>query len=148
MTTAAEPLHLRPPVWARAWIVAFLPVWLWVFPTGDRGVSGSTVLGVLVAGLAVGFAARLFVMAAVGTPDGRLTVRNHWSTRTFERGEVTGAEVDRVGGRLGGEWGVWLRLADGSRHLLDVTRVPFRGLSAGRLERDLAAVCTWLGAPA
>lgn len=144
MTTAAEPLHLRQPVWARVGIVAFLPVWAWLFLVhGDR-VEAPTVPAVLIAVVALAFVARMALLGVVGSADGRLTVRNHWSTRTFERSEVAGVEVDRADGRFGTGWAAWLRLTDGSRHRLDVTQVPFRTLFSGRLDCDAAAVRTWL----
>ena len=51
--------------------------------------------------------------------------------------------MDRVGG-FGQGWAAWLRLHDGSRHHLDVTRTPFRTGFAARLERDVDVLRSWL----
>ena len=103
---------------------------------------------VLVIAVAAGSAARMVVLGVTGTADGRPTVRDPWSTRTFQRAEIAGVEVDRADGRSSTGWVAWLRLADGSRHRLDVTRVPFRTPFPGRLDRDAAAIRAWLdGSP-
>ena len=146
VTTAAEPLHLRHPLWTRVGILVFLPVWAWLFLVEGDVAGGLTIPAVLIAVVALAFVARMTFLGVVGTADGRLTVRNHWSTRTFERIEVAGVEVDRADGRFGTGWAAWLRLTDGSRHRLDVTQVPFRTLFSGRLDRDAAAVRAWLHA--
>ena len=51
----------------------FLPAWLWiVFQQSD----GPGMVGWLVAAFGVASCARMFVMGAVDTSDGQLTVRN------------------------------------------------------------------------
>ena len=147
VTTAADSLRLRLPVWARAWIVVFLPVWGWFALLHGDGAGDLSGLAVLVLALALAFGARMLVLGVTGTADGQLTVRNHWSTRTFRRAEIAGVEVDRADGRSGTGWAAWLRLTDGSRHRLDVTQVPSRTLFSGRLDRDTAAIRAWLDGP-
>jgi hypothetical protein len=142
VTTTDEPLALRPPSWARVLGPLFLVVWLSVFFFQER--DGFPVLGVVIALLAAAVVGRLFFTSVIGTGDGRLTVRNLWSTRTFLRHEVDGAEVDRTGGRAGRGWAVWLVLADGTRHRLDVTEAPFLGPFAATLERQADEVRAWL----
>ena len=141
--TAADPeLHIRPPLWARAWIVVFLPVWIWVSFSQSDGPGA-----VLFAAFGVALGARLFVMGAVGTADGRLTVRNQFTTRTFYRDELADAVVDRADGRIGTGWTVWLVLRDGSRHRVQLTEVPFRPGFDGALAREAARLRAWIQAP-
>ncbi|MGY1692454.1 hypothetical protein [Geodermatophilus sp. SYSU D01105] len=144
MTTADPELRLRPPLWARAWIGAFLPVWLWIWFSQSDGQGA---VGWLVAAFGVALGARMVVMGAVGTADGRLTVRNQFTTRTFRRDELADAVVDRAAGRLGGGWAVWLVLRDGSRHRVQLTEVPFLPGSTGRLARDAARLQEWIRTP-
>jgi hypothetical protein len=143
--TAVDPeLRIRPPLWARAWIVLFLPAWLWIlFQQSDP----PGVVGWLVAALGVALGVRMVVMGAVGAPDGRLTVRNQFTTRTFSRDELADAVVDRADGRFGAGWSVWLVLRDGSRHRVQLTDVPFRPGFTGVLERHAAALRAWIHAP-
>jgi hypothetical protein len=144
MTTTDAELALRPPVWARAGIVAFMPVWAWIFVVTARPDGGYPVLALVIAPIAIGFIVRMLFLSVIGTADSRLTVRNHWSTRTFDRGEVTGVEIDRANGRFGQGWAVFLLLPDGARHRLDVTEAPSRTLFGRKLERDATAVDGWL----
>jgi hypothetical protein len=94
--------------------------------------------------VALAFIARLAFVSVVGTADGRLTVRNHWSTRTFAVHEIDDVVIDRADGRAGNGWAVFLTLQDGSRHRLDVTQVPFRQLRGRSLERDSERVRGWV----
>ena len=142
MTTTGEPLALRPPGWVRVLGPVFLVVWVSVFFLRDQ--DAFPVLGIAVALLAAAVVGRLFFASVIGTADGRLTVRNVWSTRTFVRDDILGVEVDRAGDRSGRGWAVWLVLDDGTRHRLDVTEVPFLGPSSATLERQAAAVRGWL----
>jgi hypothetical protein len=135
-------LHIHPPLWARAWIVVFLPVWSWIF---FQQADGSAAVGWLVAAFGVALGARMFVMGAVGTADGRLTVRNQFTTRTFHRTELADAVVDRAG-RFGAGWSVWLVLHDGSRHRVQLTETPFRRGFTGVLERNAARLRAWIQA--
>lgn len=141
MTGAGEPLDIRPPGWVRVLGPVLLVVWVAVFLFEERAPDGFLVPGLVIAALAVAVIVRLFLSGVTGSADGRLTVRNVWSTRTFTRGEIDGVEVDRVRGR---GWAVWLRLADGERHRLDVTEAPFLGPFQGTLERQAAEVRAWL----
>lgn len=145
MVTAAEPeLHIRPPLWARVWILVFVPVWTWIWVQQSGGPgAGGWVFGAL--GVALGV--RMFVMGAVGTADGRLTVRNQLTTRTFHRDELADAVVDRADGRLGMGWTVWLVLRDGSRQRVQLTEVPFRPGFDGALTREAARLRAWIHAP-
>jgi len=142
VTTAME-LAIRPPLWARVCVVLFLPVWCWFFFTSDHE-GGAGVLGYGIALVAIVFIARLVFLSVVGTADGRLTVRNHWSTRTFAVHEIDDVVIDRAGGRGGNGWAVFLCLHDGSRHRLDVTEVPFRQMFGRGLERDTESVRAWV----
>jgi hypothetical protein len=144
VTSTDARLTLRPPVWARVAIVVFLPVWSWIFFAAARPDDGYPLLALLVVAVAIAFLGRMLFLGVFGTADGRLTVRNHWSSRTFDRGDVAGAEIARVNGRFGLGWAVFLLLVDGARHRLDVTEAPSRMLFGRRLERDADAVREWL----
>ena len=141
MTRTDEPLAIRPPAWVRVLGPLFLAGWLSVFVLRPGGVP---VLGVVIALAAAAVVGRLFFTSAIGTADGRLTVRNVWSTRTFTRVDIRSAGVDRAARRGGRGWAVWLLMEDGTRHRLDVTEVPFLGPSAPNLERQSGAVRAWL----
>lgn len=143
MTGTDEPLVIRPPGWVRLLGPVLLAVWLWVFLVPDGALDDLPVLGLLVAAFAVVVLGRVFLSGVVGTGDGRLTVRNAWSTRAFARDEIEGVEIDRAG-RSGRGWAVWLLLDDGTRHRLDVTEVPFLGPSSATLEQQAAAVRAWV----
>lgn len=140
MRRTDEPLAIRPPGWVRAVGPVFLLAWLSSFFVQERG-SGFLVVGGAVALLVAVAVGRLLLTSVIGTADGRLTVRNTWSTRTFARDEIMGVEVDRAGRG----WAVWLVLDDGTRHGLDVTEAPLLGPSAATLERQADAVRAWLG---
>ena len=142
MTRIDEPLAIRQPRWVRLLGPVFLVVWASAFLMADDGWGNVRLLGLVIAVVALVFVSRMLFWSAVGTDDGRLTVRNAWSTRTFTRGEIEGVEVDRASGGRG--WVVWLRLADGGRHPLDVTQAPFLGPFRGTLERQAGAVRSWL----
>jgi hypothetical protein len=144
MPAAEQDLHIHPPLWARLWIVVFLPAWLWiVFQQSD----GPGIVGWLVAAFGVALGARMFVMGAVGTSDGRLTIRNQFTTRTFHRDELADAVIDRAHGRFGTGWTVWLVLHDGSRHHVQLTETPFRPGFISALERHAARLRAWIHAP-
>ncbi len=140
MTRTDEPLVIRPPGWVRVLGPILLAAWVSVFLVEERP-DGFLVPGLLIAAFAVAVVGRMFFSSVIGASDGRLTVRNVWSTRTFTRGEIEGVDVDRVRGR---GWALSLRLADGSRHRLDVTEAPFLGPFATTLERQAAEVRAWL----
>jgi hypothetical protein len=143
VTTTEEPLAIRPPGWARALGPVLLVLWLSVFlvrPARDDFLVPGLVIAVLV----VAVVGRMLMSSVIGTADGRLTVRNRWTTRTFVRDEIDGVEVDRAGDGPGRGWVVWLRLADGDRHPLDVTEAPFLGPSSAALERQADAIRVWL----
>ena len=137
--TTGRPLDIRPPAWARVLGPLFLVVWVAWFLLGEQAPVRP--LGLAVALLAVLVVGRLFFTSVIGTPDGRLTVRNVWSTRTFAREEIDGVGVDRVPRR---GWAVLLVLADGGTHRLDVTEAPFLGPSQAVLERQAGEVRAWL----
>ena len=124
--------------------MVFIPVWLWIVV---QQTDGPGILGWLVAACGVALGARMFVMGAVGTPDGRLTVRNQFTTRTFHRDELADALVDQADGRFGTGWTVWLILHNGSRHRVQLTEAPFRPGCNGVLERHAARLRTWIHAP-
>jgi len=141
MPETRDPLVIRPPAWARLLGPVLLIVWVALFLFDGRADGQFRALGLVIAVLAVAVIGRLFLSSAVGTADGRLTVRNVWSARTFTRDEIAGVEVDRVRGR---GWAVWLRLAVGERHRLDVTEAPFLGPSEATLQRQAGEVLAWL----
>ena len=141
MTTVGPELRIAPPLWARAWIVLFLAIWIWIWVTQ---IDGGGAAGWLAAGLGVCLGIRMFVMGAVGSTDGRLTVRNQFSTRTFGREELSDAVVDGANGPRGFGWAVFLVLADGSRHQVQITQVPVRRWFERRLQRDAARLREWM----
>ncbi|TFV87952.1 hypothetical protein [Blastococcus sp. CT_GayMR16] len=148
MTRTDEPLDIRPPGWARVLGPVFLVGWLSVLlvsPPADEVLAPGLVIALLVAAV-VG---RMLMMSVIGTHGGLLTVRNHWSTRTFARDEIEDVEIDRAGGS-GRGWAVWLRLTDGERHRLDVTEAPFLGSFSATMEGQSVAIRMWLdgGLPA
>ena len=142
MRTTGEPLAIRPPGWARALGPVFLVLWLSVFLTRPAGQE-ILLPGLVVAVLVVAVVGRMLMSSVIGTADGRLAVRNTWSTRTFVRDEIAGVAIDRAGGS-GRGWAVWLLLADGTRHRLDVTEAPFLGPFSATLERQAAELRIWL----
>ena len=141
MTAVQPALRITAPLWARAFIVLFLLAWVWIWATQ---VHGRPIAGWLAAAGGVLLGARMFVMGAVGSPDGRLTVRNQFSTRTFDRHELSDAVVDRANGPRGSGWAVFLVLADGSRHPVQITQAPLLRLFALRLERDADRLRRWI----
>ena len=141
VTTTDEPLAIRPPGWARVLGPVFLVLWLSVFLVRPR--DEFLVPAVVIALLAAAVVGRMLLSSVIGTADGRLTVRNHWSTRTVDRDDIEGVEIDRADGS-GRGWALWLRLTDDTRLRLDVTEAPFLGPFAATLERQAAAVRTWL----
>jgi hypothetical protein len=142
VTTTGEPLTIRPPGWARVLGPVFLVLWLSVFLVRPR--DEFLVPAVVIALLAAAVVGRMLLSSVIGTGDGRLTVRNHWSTLTLVRDEIEDVEIDRAGGS-GRGWALWLRLTDGTRVRLDVTEAPFLGPFAATLEGQAVAVRTWLG---
>ena len=144
MTTTDEPLALRPPRWVRVVGPVFLVLWLSVFLVQRQAWDAFLVPGVIIALLAAAVVGRMLLSSVIGTGDGRLTVRNNWSTRTFARDEIEGVEIDRADSRPGRGWAVWLQLSDGTRHRLDVTEAPFLGPFRATLEGQADAVSAWL----
>jgi hypothetical protein len=140
VTATDDQLALRPPAWSRVALAVFVPVWAWFFFIGARYPW----FGYAIALVALVFITRLGFLSVLGTATGRLTVRNHWSTRTFDRAEIDDVEIDRAERGFGGGWALWLRLSDGTRRRLDVTLVPSRNLAGRRLDRDADAVRAWL----
>jgi hypothetical protein len=140
-----QQVALRLSGWVRALGAAFAVVWPCTFfadpPPGYYLLPGA-VLTVLV----VLFLLRVTVCSVIATADGRLTVRNIWSTRTFRREEVDLVGIDRADGWLRADrgWALFLVLADGSRHRLDVTEVASPGPVRGRLERQADEIRGWL----
>ena len=140
MTTAEAQLHLRQPRWARAALLAF-PVFLVLFhvffvtPDGDSSWGTTAMFGVFAALVSW----QQLRLAVIGTDDGRLVVRNRWSTRRLDREEISGAGITDMSGFASA---VSLQLRDGSGLTLDVTE----GIRSrrGRMERDAAALRAWL----
>ncbi|TQN40808.1 hypothetical protein FHU33_0157 [Blastococcus colisei] len=102
--------------------------------------------GALLTVLVVAFLLRVALCSVIATADGRLTVRNIASTRTFLRQQVEVVGIDRADGWLGRGrgWAVFLVLEDGSRHRLDVTEMPSSGEVLGRLERQADEIRGWV----
>ncbi len=146
MTATNEQLALRPSGWVRALGGVVVVAWLHTF-LSDPPPGGYLVPGALLTALVVAFLARVAVCSVIASEDGRLTVRNVWSTRTFTRSEVDVVGIDRADGWLGSGrgWALFLVLADGSRHRLDVTEAASLGpLLLARLERQAEEIRTWL----
>jgi hypothetical protein len=143
MTTADAQLSLRPPAWARGWLVAFpvLFVLFAVFVVRPRE-GGSVAMTVFLCVFAVALSWRLSSLHVTGTPDGRLVVRNHWRSRMLHRDEITGVGVARVPGRTGNR-AVALDLRDGSTLRLDVTQAPGLPFLRSRLDEQAAAIEGW-----
>jgi hypothetical protein len=139
--TADAGLTIRPPGWTRAWVVAFPLV------VAALGLSGVVPLrgdpGRLPVLAFCAFAAvlgrRLFRLAALGTSDGRLTVRNHWRDRTVVRDVITEVHVGR--GISSWNRAVLLRPRDDSTVRLDVTETQF---GTRRLEQQAHQVRAWV----
>ena len=144
MTSTGRQLAFRPAGWVRALGAVFVVAWLHAFlsdPPPGYYLAPGAILTVLV----VAFLARVAVCGVIATADGRLTVRNVWSTRTFRREEVDVVGIDRADGWLGSGrgWALFLVLDNGSRHRLDVTEVPSLGPRLGRLERQADEIRAW-----
>ena len=141
MTSADVLLELGQPRWARVWFVVFPVLFAFVGLSGTLPLRGDPgpALRLSLCLFAAALSWRLFRLAAIGTPDGRLVVRNHWRDRTLHRDDVADVVVGRVLG--GSNRSVQLRLRDGSTVRLDVTEVPF---SSRRLERQAAQVREWV----
>lgn len=139
MTRPEDPLAIRPPAWVRTLGPVLLVAWLSVFFRAERA-TGFLVVGGAVALVVAALVGRLLFAGVVGTVDGRLTVRNAWSTRVVDRDRIIDVEVDRAGRG----WAVWLLLDDGTRLRLDVTEAPFLGPSAATLDRQAAALRAWI----
>ncbi len=145
MTPAGRPeVDVGLPLWARVCIVVFTPLWLWIwFMSLRSGEAGFPAWFIGAGGLAL--VCRMWFIGAAGSADGRLTVRNQFSTRTFSREELADAVIDRANGARGLGWSVWLVLRDGSRHQVQLTQAPFRaGLFERALERDAAKLRAWI----
>jgi hypothetical protein len=136
-------LALRTPVWVRTLGAAFVLAWLHPL-VSDPPEAGFLLLAMVLAVVLTVFVVRASVCQAVAAPDGRLTVRNIWTSRTFRRDEIAEVTVDRADGWFREGWAVVLVLTDGSRHRLDVTAVPFLGPALGRRERQAGAVRAWV----
>ncbi len=145
MATTGEQLALRPPAWVRALGAAAVAGWLYAF-LSDPPAGRYLLPGALLTVLVIAFLLRVAVCSVVATADGRLTVRNIWSTRTFPREDVEVVGIDRADGwlRRGRGWALFVVLADGSRHRLDVTEAPsLASTSLVRLEQQAAAIRAW-----
>ncbi|MCF6745983.1 hypothetical protein E9529_17210 [Blastococcus sp. KM273128] len=143
MTSADEPLAIRPPTWVRVLGPVLLGLWLGEVVLRPQAWGRLLVPVVALTCLVAVVVGRMLSWSVVGSTDGRLTVRNTWSTRTFLRSEITAVGIDRAG-RPGRGWAVFLLLDDGTRHRLDVTEAPFFGPFHETLERQAAAVRAWL----
>ncbi|UOY00641.1 hypothetical protein [Blastococcus sp. PRF04-17] len=139
MTSADVQVHLRPPAWARGWVAVFPILFAGMFLFVIRPDGSQWLFAVVVFVFSPVLAWRLFRLAAIGTGDGRLVVRNHWRDRTLHRDEVAEVGVTKV--TAAGNRSVGLRLRDGSMVRLDVTETPFGGR---RLQRQEAAVRDWV----
>ena len=145
MTSADVQLHLRSPLWARAWVVAF-PVLLvpaGVFVVRPGGSGWSLVRGIGVAVFTGLLCWRLYRLATIGRADGRLVVRNHWRDRTLHRDDIARVTAGQELGR-GTNRSVRLLLRDGSTVALDVTATSFRAMHSDRLERQAEQVRAWV----
>ena len=118
MTSADAQLKLRPPAWARAWAAVFPSLFagflLFVVRPDDAGSTTGGVVA-LVGGTLIAW--RLFRLAAVGSTDGRLAIRNHWRDREVHRDDVTDVVIGVAGSAPNRS--VQLVLRDGSTVRLD-----------------------------
>jgi hypothetical protein len=143
VTTADVQLRLRPPLWAQVWVAVFPAVFVCFALFVVRPNEGPTWIGVLVALVFAPLLAwRLYRLAAIGSSDGRLVVRNHWRDRTIHRDDIAGVSVERRAGATNRS--VALRLHDGSTLRLDVTETPFAGPFRRRLDRQADEVQEWV----
>ena len=141
MTSTDVQLALRLPLWARAFVVFSPLLFAWFLVVVLRPDEGPVWWGALGAfALSPLVAWRLFRLAAIGTTDGRLVVRNHWRDRTVHRDDVDRVVIDIVRGG----WSVQLELIDGSVVPLEVTGTPLRPLFGARLERQADALREWV----
>lgn len=140
MTALAPDLVLRPRPWIRGFLVVFPIAFAASYLLVVRPEGPVWVDALIVFVFAPLLAWRLFRLAAVGTADGRLVVRNQWRDRTVHRDDVDRVVIGRSRNRGGS---VHLELADGSTLELDVTEVPFRPLFGARLERSAASLEDW-----
>ena len=139
MTDGSRRPQNRPVTTAdvRFPIVAWTVLLSGVVPLrGDPGWAIRIVMSLLVAALCW----RLFRLAAIGTTEGRLVVRNHWRDRTLHRQDVAEVSVASVHRGSFGK-AVALTLRDGSSVRLDVTEAPF---GTRRLERQASQVREWV----
>ena len=126
VTRTGPTVSLRVPLLLRCWAVAF-PV-----------VAVGSVLAVVTARQRVD-----------AFPDGRLVVRNRFSSRSLTRDDVEDVAAGTHGGGPLPNWRVELVLADGSAHPLTVTERPALPGVRARVERDAARLREWLtGRPA
>ena len=141
MTTIGPALRIRPPLWARAALALFAVAWVVLWLTGLRDQRIGWILAP--AGLVITY--RTATMGVVGTPDGRLVVRNQLYTRTFRREDLADAVVDRAarGGWPSG-WVVWLAERDGSRSRVQVTEAPVRSALGARLDETAEQLRGWI----
>jgi len=142
VTEPVADLALRPPTWLRAFVAVFPIAFAAFFLVAVRPDGPVWIGAVAVFVFAPLLAWRQFRLAAIGTADGRLVVRNQWRDRTLDRAAVAEVGVDRRAGSTNRS--VTLRLRDGSALRLDVTETPFAGPFRGRLDRQAAAVQAWV----
>ncbi|MDT0274491.1 hypothetical protein [Blastococcus goldschmidtiae] len=144
MTSAEQQLVLRPPGWARGWVVVF-PVlfagFLFFILRPDEPPVWA-LASVMLAGTCV-LAWRLHRLAAIGGTDGALVVRNHWRDLSLDRADISAVEIGRVRGGTG-NLAVQLTVQGSSTVRLDVTEVPFRPVFGRRLERQADQVRAWV----
>lgn len=92
-----------------------------------------------------GFFVRTILLSVVASADGRLTVRNRFATRTYDRSEVEDVRLAAGGlqGALSGQGAVQMLLTDGSIQSLDAT-LPMPGGRA-TVEEHHRRLRAWLG---
>jgi hypothetical protein len=145
VTTTDVQLRLRPPLWARAWVVVFPFVFAWFLLFVVRPDEGPVWVGALLAFvLSPLLAWRMFRLAAIGTADGRLVVRNLWRTTTVRREDIAEVAAARAARGSSSGWAVHVGLRTGAVVRLDVTQVPLRGPLRRRLAGHVAEVREWV----
>ena len=123
--------------------MAFPVVFLLIQLVDSRpGDGGSWLPPLLFVGFAAAITWRGVRLGATGSADGRVVVRNRWSTRRLHRDDIAGVGITDIGG--GFMSAVTLHLRDGSALTLDVGEGPGFAPMRRRMEREAARLRNWV----